>query len=111
VTSWDDHTKICAATQDGQLVVWNGDGVGEVLFELDGFDFTSVPASICITSQLLISNGLEQYVCVDDKENEDHLLAGKIRGKLKIRYGGGEGKGGNKTDDESSPLSGFGNGS
>lgn len=70
----DDH-KICAATQDGQLVVWNG--VGEVLFEMDGFDFTSVRASICITSQLLISNGMEQYVCVHDFDvSEDEAKDG-----------------------------------
>ena len=71
----DDHNKICAATQDGQLVVWNG--MGEVLFEMDGFDFTSVPASICITSQLLISNGMEQYVCVNDFDvSEDEAKDG-----------------------------------
>jgi hypothetical protein len=71
VSYLEDQNKICAATQDGQLLVWNG--VGEVLFEMDGFDFTSVPASLCITSQLLISNGMEQYVCVNDfdvSENE-----------------------------------------
>jgi hypothetical protein len=74
LASLEDH-KICAATQDGQLVVWNG--VGEVLFEMDGFDFTSVPASICSTSQLLISNGMEQYVCVHDFDvSEDEAKDG-----------------------------------
>ena len=44
--------KICAAAQDGQLVLmWNGVRE-EVLFEMgDGFDATSVSASICITSR------------------------------------------------------------
>jgi hypothetical protein len=42
----------------------------------------------------------------DAEDNKDRLLAGKIRGKLKIRYGGSKGEG-EKTGDESSPLSGL----
>ena len=71
-----DATKFCSATSDGQLWVWDP-RTGNVLFQMAGFEFeqttvtqsgetVSVHPSLCITRSMLISNGMEQYVCIHD---------------------------------------------
>lgn len=58
-----DATKFLSAGMDGTVVAWNPN-TGKVLFRMDGF--TDSISSLCVLDDVLITDGMNQYVCVHD---------------------------------------------
>ena len=98
--------------------ITTGQRLASLMFQLQmtGYMFKNAEYRSSLSQSLGMSaNGqLSNYLLAgdaaddddDDAEKKDRLLAGKIRGKLKIRYGGGKSED-EKTDGGSSLLSGL----
>ncbi len=64
--------KILSASEDGSLRVWDANK-GQENYRMDGFD--TVVSSLCLDREVLVTNGMGDYVCVHDfdisEEDED----------------------------------------
>lgn len=58
-----DSTKFLSASKDGTVIAWNA-ATGKKFFRMDGF--TESISSLCMQDGLLITDGMDQYVCVHD---------------------------------------------
>jgi len=58
-----DSTKFLSASTDGTVVAWDP-ATGRKLFRMDGF--TRSIRSLCLQDGLVITDGMDQYVCVHD---------------------------------------------
>lgn len=58
-----DSSKFISAGADGSVRAWSP-AKGTELFRMDGF--TKDITSICLDDTLLITNGMEHYVCIHD---------------------------------------------
>jgi WD40 repeat protein len=58
-----DSTKFVSASKDGTVRAWNPVN-GKELFRMDGFSETL--SSLCLLDQMLVTDGMEQFVCVHD---------------------------------------------
>ena len=65
-----EATKILSAAADGTLRVWDPTAEEE-LYRMDGFE--GVISSICLDGEVLVTNGMSDYVCVHDFDEEDHI--------------------------------------
>jgi len=57
-----DESEFLSADADGSVRAWNATK-GTELFRLDGFDNLK---SLCLNQTMLITDGMEQFVCVHD---------------------------------------------
>eukprot|EP00521_Asterionellopsis_glacialis_P010053 CAMPEP_0195289330 /NCGR_PEP_ID=MMETSP0707-20130614/5654_1 /TAXON_ID=33640 /ORGANISM="Asterionellopsis glacialis, Strain CCMP134" /LENGTH=601 /DNA_ID=CAMNT_0040349323 /DNA_START=343 /DNA_END=2148 /DNA_ORIENTATION=+ len=60
--------KFLSAGADGTVRAWNP-SKGTELFRMDGFE--EVITSLCLKQDLLITNGMEEYVCIHDFDVTD----------------------------------------
>ncbi|EEC45470.1 predicted protein [Phaeodactylum tricornutum CCAP 1055/1] len=58
-----DSTKFLSASADGTIRAWDTSN-GKELFAMDGF--TSEISSLCFQDALLVTDGMEKFVCVHD---------------------------------------------
>jgi WD40 repeat protein len=58
-----DATKFLSASKDGTVRAWNP-ATGKELFRMDGF--TEALRSLCLQEELLVTDGMKQFVCVHD---------------------------------------------
>jgi WD40 repeat protein len=58
-----DATKFLSASKDGTVRAWNP-ATGKELFRMDGF--TEALRSLCLQEDLLVTDGMKQFVCVHD---------------------------------------------
>lgn len=58
-----DATKFLSASKDGTVRAWNP-ATGKELFRMDGF--TEALHSLCLQDDMLITDGMKQFVCVHD---------------------------------------------
>jgi WD40 repeat protein len=58
-----DASKFITSGQDGSVCVWNASS-GKELFRMEGF--SSVSSLACLGRELLVTNGMNEYVCVHD---------------------------------------------
>jgi hypothetical protein len=98
--------------------ITTGQRLASLMFQLQmtGYMFKNAEYRSSLSQSLGMSTNVGQssnYLLAGDaaddddaEDKKDRLLAGKISGKLKIRYGGAKGEG-EKTDGESSLLSGL----
>jgi WD40 repeat protein len=63
-----DQSKILSAGADGTVRVWSP-SKGTEMFRMDGF--TESLKSLCLVEDLLITDGMEQFVCVHDFDVDD----------------------------------------
>ena len=67
-----DGGKFLSSSFDGTLVAWDST-TGKSMYRMDGF--TNDISSLCIQGDALVTNGMEEYVCVHDfdigPEDED----------------------------------------
>jgi WD40 repeat protein len=66
-----DPTKILSAGVDGTVRAWNPTK-GTELFRMDGF--TEDLNSLCLKDNLLVTDGMEQFVCVHDFDMDESEL-------------------------------------
>jgi WD40 repeat protein len=62
-------TKIISAGFDGSIRVWDPKS-GNEMYRMDGFENVS---SICLDNEILVTNGMNEYVCVHDFDAEEQL--------------------------------------
>ena len=65
-----DSSKILSAGADGTIRVWNS-SKGKELFRMDGF--TKEISSLHVDLEILVTDGMEEYVCVHDFDIDDIL--------------------------------------
>jgi hypothetical protein len=58
-----DATKFLSASKDGTVRAWNP-ATGKEYFRMDGF--TEALQSLCLQEDMLITDGMKQFVCVHD---------------------------------------------
>lgn len=58
-----DATKFLSAAHDGTICAWNP-ATGKELFSMNGF--TEDIRNLCLEDDLLITNGMKQFVCIHD---------------------------------------------
>ena len=63
-----DEGKFLSAGQDGSVRAWSP-SKGTELFRMDGF--TAQLNSLCLEENLLITDGMEHYVCIHDFDVTD----------------------------------------
>ena len=63
-----DQSKILSAGADGTVRVWSP-SKGTEMFRMDGF--TGSLKSLCLVEDLLITDGMDQFVCVHDFDVDD----------------------------------------
>eukprot|EP00957_Ditylum_brightwellii_P009020 681771-Ditylum_brightwellii.AAC.1 len=68
-----DRTKVLSAGADGTVRIWDR-SEGKELYRMDGF--TSKISSLCLEENRLITDGMEEYVCLHDFE-VDEIEEGK----------------------------------
>jgi len=61
--SMNDSSKFLTASEDGSVSVWSATS-GKELFSMDGFN--SLSSLVFIGREILVTDGMEQYVCVHD---------------------------------------------
>ena len=59
-----DATKFLSASKDGSIRAWDATS-GKELFRMDGFS-SSALGSLCVKDDLLVTDGMENFVCVND---------------------------------------------
>lgn len=59
-----DSSKFISCGKDGSVSVWSASS-GEELTRMDGFT-SSVSSLACLGRDLLVTDGMEEYVCVND---------------------------------------------
>ena len=59
-----DSSKFISCGQDGSVFVWNA-SEGKELFRMDGFS-ESISSLACLGRDLLVTDGMAEYVCVHD---------------------------------------------
>ena len=59
-----DSSKFLTCGQDGSVCVWSA-ASGKELFRMDGFS-SSISSLACLGRELLVTDGMEEYVCVHD---------------------------------------------
>mmetsp|Transcript_21097 Transcript_21097/g.38158 ORF Transcript_21097/g.38158 Transcript_21097/m.38158 type:complete len:637 (+) Transcript_21097:136-2046(+) len=59
-----DSSKFITCSQDGSVCVWSASS-GKELFRMDGFS-SSLSSLACLGRELLVTDGMEGYVCVHD---------------------------------------------
>lgn len=59
-----DSSKFITCGQDGSVSVWSASS-GEELSRMDGFE-SNISSLACLGCDLLVTNGMEGYVCVND---------------------------------------------
>jgi len=62
--SKSDSSKFLTCSQDGSVAVWNASS-GKELFRMDGFS-SGISSLACLGRELLVTDGMEGYVCVHD---------------------------------------------
>lgn len=65
----DNTSKILSAGLDGSIRVWNPKS-GNEMYRMDGFDDLT---SICLDKEILVTNGMNEYVCIHDFGKDDDL--------------------------------------
>ena len=65
-----ETARILSAGADGTLRVWDPKAVEE-LYRMDGFE--GYISSICLDGEVLITNGMSDFVCVHDFDTEDQV--------------------------------------
>lgn len=65
----DNTSKILSAGSDGSIRVWNPKS-GNEMYRMDGFDDVT---SICLDKEILVTNGMNEYVCIHDFDVDDEL--------------------------------------
>ncbi len=68
LASLNDSSKIISASIDGTLRIWD-QSKGEELYRMDGFD--NRISSLCLDREVLVTNGMNGYVCVHDFDVTD----------------------------------------
>jgi WD40 repeat protein len=58
-----DSTRLVSASQDGTIRAWST-STGKELFRMDGF--TPQLSSLCMCDEILVTDGMKQYVCLHD---------------------------------------------
>ena len=61
--SMNDSSKFLTASDDGSVSVWSATS-GKELFSMDGFN--NLSSLVFIGREILVTDGMEQYVCVHD---------------------------------------------
>lgn len=64
-----DSSKFLSCGQDGSVRVWSACS-GEELFRMNGFS-SNISSLACLGRDLLVTDGMEEYVCVHDFDVED----------------------------------------
>ncbi len=64
----NDSTKFLSASEDGSIVAWSATK-GQQLFHMEGF--SDKISSLLLLDNLLITDGMEDYVCVHDFEVDE----------------------------------------
>jgi len=65
----NNTSKIISAGTDGSIRVWNPKS-GTELYRMDGFDDLT---SICLDKEILVTNGMKEYVCIHDFDVDEDL--------------------------------------
>ena len=73
VSGEDGAPKILSAGADGSLRVWDA-SKGE-MYRMDGFETVS---SICLDREILVTDGMGEYVCVHDFDVTDEDVGGEF---------------------------------
>lgn len=73
VSGEDGSPKILSAGADGSLRVWDA-SKGEI-YRMDGFETVS---SICLDREILVTDGMGEYVCVHDFDVTDEDVGGEF---------------------------------
>lgn len=60
----NDPSKFLTCGEDGSLSVWSA-STGKELYSMDGFS-ESISSMAFLGRELLVTDGMEQYVCVHD---------------------------------------------
>ena len=68
LSSLSSGSKIISASIDGTLRIWDQTKVAE-LYRMDGFD--NKISSLCLDREVLVTNGMNGYVCVHDFDVSD----------------------------------------
>jgi len=65
-----DSSKILSAGADGRVIVWSP-STGDMMYSMEGF--TDALSSLCLDQSLLVTDGMDNYVCLHDFDLKEDL--------------------------------------